>query len=65
MAEMKLPDIDPEFIVIIGSACCNGSGFGISHSWDGARFNNRNDAIKHGWASGYGFTDRHIYGDEQ
>ena len=44
----KLPDFDPEFIVIIGTAWCNSSGIGINYSWDGERFNNRNDAIKHG-----------------
>ena len=66
MAEMKLPDIDPEFIVIIGSAWCNGSGFGISHSWDGARFNNRNDAIKHGWKlrGSDDFNIGQTYGDD-
>lgn len=45
----KLPEIDPEFIVIIGSAWCNDRGVGVSYSWDGERFNNRNDAIKAGW----------------
>ena len=44
----KIPNIDPEFIVIFASAWCNERGIGISYSWDGERFNNRNDAIKHG-----------------
>lgn len=44
----RIPNIDPEFIVIFASAWCNEFGIGISYSWDGQRFNNRNDAIKHG-----------------
>lgn len=44
-----LPNIDPEFIVIIASAWCNRNGAGISYSWDGSRFNNRPDAIKRGF----------------
>ena len=65
MAE-KVPNIDPEFIVIFGSAWCNDRGVGISYSWDGARFNNRNDAIKHGLRT-RGSDDFNIgqtYGDD-
>lgn len=43
-------DYDPEFIVICTSAWMNKSGFGINYSWDGERFNNRDDAIRHGYA---------------
>lgn len=60
------PNIDPEFIVIFGSAWCNERGVGISYSWDGARFNNRNDAIKHGLQT-RGSDDFNIgqtYGDD-
>lgn len=67
MSETKrIPDIDPEFIVIIGSAWCNESGFGISWSFDGARFNNRNDAIKHGWElrGSDDFNIGQTYGDD-
>lgn len=46
--EGGVPNIDPEFIVIIASAWANSSGIGIGYSWDGERFNNRNDAIHHG-----------------
>jgi len=62
----NLPDIDPEFIVIFGSAWCNDHGIGISYSWDGDRFNNRNDAIKHGLRT-RGSDDFNIgqtYGDD-
>ena len=44
-----IPNIDPEFIVIIASAWCNDTGVGINYSFDGQRFNNRADAIKHGF----------------
>lgn len=37
-----------EFIVICGSAWCNANGVGISYSWDGARFSDRKEAIRHG-----------------
>lgn len=62
----KLPDIDPEFIVIIASAWCNASGVGIHHGWDGERFNNRSDAIKHGWGlrDSDDFNIGQVYGDE-
>jgi hypothetical protein len=39
---------DPEFIVVLASAWMNDAGFGIRYSWDGERFNNRADAIRHG-----------------
>jgi hypothetical protein len=64
--ERKLPNIDPEFIVIFGAAWCNERGVGISYSWDGERFNNRNDAIKHGLRA-RGSDDFNIgqtYGDD-
>lgn len=44
----RLPKIDPEFIVICASAWCNEHGVGVGYAWDGRRFNNRADAIKHG-----------------
>lgn len=62
----KLPNIDPEFIVIIASAWCNDTGIGIHYGFDGLRFNNRSDAIKHGWAA-RGSDDFNIgqtYGDD-
>lgn len=61
-----LPNIDPEFIVIIASAWCNESGIGINYGWDGARFNNRNDAIKHGWKlrGSDDFNIGQTYGDD-
>lgn len=61
-----LPDIDPEFIVICQSAWMNESGFGIHYGWDGARFNNRNDAIKHGWKlrDSDDFNIAQTYGDD-
>lgn len=66
MTETKLPNIDPEFIVIIGSAWCNDSGIGISYSWDGERFNNRNDAIKNGFElrGSDDFNIGQTYGDD-
>ena len=57
---------DPEFIVIIASAWCNPGGIGIAYSWDGARFNNRADAISHGLRT-RGSDDFNIgqtYGDD-
>lgn len=62
----KIPNIDPEFIVIFASAWCNDHGIGISYSCDGERFNNRNDAIKHGLKT-RGSDDFNIgqtYGDD-
>lgn len=62
----KIPNIDPEFIVIFGSAWANEYGAGVSYSWDRARFNNRNDAIKHGLKT-RGSDDFNIgqtYGDD-
>lgn len=61
-----LPDIDPEFIVICQSAWMNESGFGIHYGWDGARFNNRTDAIKHGWElrGSDDFNIGQTYGDD-
>ncbi len=61
-----IPNIDPEFIVIWASAWANERGFGISNSWDGKRFNNRADAIKHGFDT-RGSDDFNIgqtYGDD-
>lgn len=62
----RVPNIDPEFIVICQSAWCNASGFGIDYSWDGERFNNRNDAIKHGWKlrGSDDFNIAQTYGDD-
>ena len=62
----KLPNIDPEFIVICQSAWMNESGFGISYGWDNQRFNNRNDAIKHGWKlrGSDDFNIGQTYGDD-
>jgi hypothetical protein len=62
----KLPNIDPEFIVIIASAWCNDTGIGISYSFDGARFNNRADAIKHGFdlRGSDDFNIGQTYGDD-
>lgn len=62
----QIPNIDPEFIVIFASAWCNSGGVGISYSWDNQRFNNRNDAIKHGLKT-RGSDDFNIgqtYGDD-
>lgn len=61
-----LPNIDPEFIVICGSAWCNASGIGIHYSWDGSRFNNRSDAIKHGFKlrGSDDFNIAQTYGDD-
>ena len=61
-----LPDIDPEFIVICQSAWMNESGFGFHYGWDGERFNNRNDAIKHGWElrGSDDFNIAQTYGDD-
>ena len=62
----RLPRIQPEFIVIIASAWMNESWHGIHYSFDGARFNNRSDAIMHGWKS-CGSDDFNIgqtYGDD-
>lgn len=60
------PNIDPEFIVIVGSAWANERGVGVSYSWDGERFNNRNDAIKHGFTLGRSddFNIGQTYGDD-
>jgi hypothetical protein len=62
----RVPNIDPEFIVITASAWCNESGVGISYSWDGERFNNRNDAIKRGWKlrGSDDFNIGQTYGDD-
>lgn len=62
----RLPNIDPEFIVICQSAWCNASGIGISYGWDGSRFNNRGDAIKHGFKLRYSddFNIAQTYGDD-
>lgn len=62
----KLPSIDPEFIVIIASAWCNEFGIGINYSFDGERFNNRSDAIKHGWKlrGSDDFNIGQTYGDD-
>ena len=61
-----IPRIDPEFIVILQSAWCNDTGIGITYSWDGQRFNNRNDAIKHGWKlrASDDFNIGQTYGDD-
>ncbi len=60
------PDIDQEFIVICASAWANAGGYGISYSWDGQRFNNRDDAIKHGWElrGSDDFNIGQTYGDD-
>ena len=62
----KLPKIDPEFIVVCSSAWANERGSGIDYAWDGARFNNRADAIKHGWEIRYSddFNIGQTYGDD-
>jgi hypothetical protein len=62
----SLPKIDPEFIVICQSAWCNESGIGIHYGWNGERFNNRNDAIKHGWEvrGSDDFNIAQTYGDD-
>lgn len=60
------PDIDPEFIVICSQIWMNEAGFGFEYSWDGDRFNNRNDAIAHGLKA-RGSDDFNIaqtYGDD-
>lgn len=59
-------NIDPEFIVLIGSAWCNNHDVGIHYSWDGERFNNRNDAIKHGFKlrDSDDFNIGQTYGDD-
>jgi hypothetical protein len=62
----KLPNIDPEFIVICAQAWANERDIGINYGWDGQRFNNRNDAIKHGLKT-RGSDDFNIgqtYGDD-
>ena len=61
-----LPNIDPEFIVICQSAWANERGCGINYSWDGERFNNRNDAIKHGFKlrGSDDFNIAQTYGDD-
>lgn len=66
MSTRPLPKIDPEFIVICASAWCNESGVGIHYNWDGARFNNRADAIKHGWKerTSDDFNIGQTYGDD-
>lgn len=61
-----VPNIDPEFIVICASVWANERGCGLSYAWDGERFNNRNDAIKHGLKT-RGSDDFNIgqtYGDD-
>lgn len=60
------PNIDSEFIVICASAWCNEAGFGIGYDWDQERFNNRNDAIKHGWKirGSDDFNIGQTYGDD-
>ncbi|MGX1096539.1 hypothetical protein [Amorphus sp. MBR-141] len=62
----KIPNIDPEFIVITAYAWMNSGGFGIGYAWDGERFNNRNDAIKHGWKlrESDDFNIAQTYGDD-
>lgn len=62
----RAPNIDPEFIVICQSAWMTDSNFGISYDWDGARFNNRPDAIKHGWKlrGSDDFNIGQTYGDD-
>lgn len=62
----KLPNIDPEFIVVLSSCWTNEGGFGFNYSFDGERFNNRNDAIKHGWKlrSSDDFNIGQTYGDD-
>lgn len=66
MSEAKLPKIDPEFIVICASVWMNDSGFGTDYAWDGARFNNRNDAIKRGFSlrGSDDFNIAQTYGDD-
>lgn len=61
-----LPKIDPEFIVICQSAWMNSGGFGVYYGWDGERFNNRKDAIKHGWElrESDDFNIAQTYGDD-
>lgn len=63
---MNLPKITPEFIVICASAWMNDSGYGVDYNWDGARFNNRNDAIRHGLAlrGSDDFNIGQTYGDD-
>jgi hypothetical protein len=66
MNKAQLPNIDPEFIVICQSAWMNDTGFGIGYDWDRCRFNNRADAIRHGWKA-LGSDDFNIaqtYGDD-
>jgi transcriptional regulator with XRE-family HTH domain len=62
----ETPNIDPEFIVIIASAWANDSGIGVNYSFDGERFNNRADAIKHGFElrESDDFNIGHTYGDD-
>lgn len=62
----RLPKIEPEFIVIIPSAWMNTKGFGINYSWDGSRFNNRADAIRHGYElrGSDDFNIGQTYGDD-
>ncbi|VDS07536.1 hypothetical protein PARHAE_00713 [Paracoccus haematequi] len=61
-----LPDIDPEFIVVCASVWCNDRGYGFGYGWDRKRFNNRNDAIKHGWKirGSDDFNIGQTYGDD-
>lgn len=63
---MTARNIDPEFIVICQSAWMNAGGFGISYDWDGAKFNNLPDAIKHGWKlrGSDDFNIGQTYGDD-
>lgn len=64
--KQNVPEIDPEFIVICQSAWMNESGFGIDYGWDGERFNNRADAIEHGWdiRGSDDFNIAQTYGDD-
>ena len=63
---MKLPNIDPEFIVICQSVLTSETGFQIHYGWDGERFNNRNDAIRHGFKvrGSDDFNIGQTYGDD-
>ena len=44
----------------------NADGFGIHYEWDGERFKNRNDAIRHGWKlrGSDDFNIGQTYGDD-
>lgn len=62
----KPKNYDQEFIVICQSAWCNANGIGINYSWDGKRFNNRADAIRHGFKlrGSDDFNIAQTYGDD-